>query len=313
MARVHFPHKFTERVALFRTLKAAVTAMPVPNAYTMFMNHQNISLADDETAVNQAEAAHDIASAKEKSAEMYTEESKNLLEKARMDHRKCCQNLKTIFAGSVRSLGDWGVTVNNENKIVYSRRRAAHAKEMLDLIAKHNSFAPGTSPLQTLLNENNINLNQNAADINAALTAFDQADKDRKLKEEKTEERNNKMKTVVEHLRSFGQYTVKLYSDRPHEAGELGFTIDSAKQKPRLRTITLEAGQEVSYSNVAIRGFITMLTEGEIGIRPKKKPKAPLISIKGKEKTEIGQGFSRIFIKNLSNGQKVRFTLQFHS
>jgi len=62
----------------------------------------------------------------------------------------CVQFLKALYAGEPRKLGDWSVTVNNKNKIVHPRKFSARAELVHRFIAKHNTFAPGTSPLEIL-------------------------------------------------------------------------------------------------------------------------------------------------------------------
>jgi hypothetical protein len=201
--RIKFPFTFLGWTSLFKKVKPAVLALPTPNTIDLYMTENGVDLTDDETDVTAAEAADTLASAKEKSAEKHTEEGNQLMKQPMKDHRKCCQNLKSIYRSSPHKLGDWGVTVDNESKIVYKTNAAEHAIEIKALITKHNSFIPpGSSPLTPLLTEEDIDLAQNETDVDAAILEFNQADADNATKESKIVERNLKINPVIEHLRA---------------------------------------------------------------------------------------------------------------
>jgi hypothetical protein len=313
MARVKYPVKFTERVEAFKVILQKLMPLPLPNTFATYLSIQNISLNQINTALNEAKSAHDLSYKNEGASEMHREEGMLLMKAVRKDHRKCCQNLKTIFADSVRTLGDWGVTVNNKNKIVYARKRNEQAEEMKALITKHFTYAAGTSPLQPMLDENQIDLSVNAQKITDAMTAFDKAGTERGRKEQQTEERNLKMKFVMKHMRAFGRIAMSLYSDNPHKAGDLGFTIDSARLAPKVRTISLEPQQSVEYVNLKNGSLVTVINEGEVAVRPLNKPKTELIIVNTESPFKIKYGYGRCYFKNPSNTQKVKFSVTIYT
>ncbi|MFI5164854.1 MAG: hypothetical protein ACHQHP_06370 [Bacteroidia bacterium] len=310
--RINFPSTFSEWFKLFKKLKPKVLALATPNTIDSYMTENGVDLTADDTAVNDADTANTAAEEKEKSAEEHTLAGKLKMKQPMKDHRKCCQNLKSIYRTNPRKLGDWGVTVDNESKIVYSTNADEHAVEIKALITKHNTYAAGTSPLQPLLDEEGIDLTQNGTDIDDAITEFDSADADSATKEAKIVERNNKINPVIEHIRGIGQAAVKMYASNPKKAGDLGFVIDSSKQPPVLRTITLEAGQEVDYGNLDVGSFVAVQGDGEIGIRPKNKPDVPLTSVSASQKFLLARGFGKSVLKNLSSTKKVTFSAEFH-
>jgi hypothetical protein len=311
--RIKYPSKFPEWVQLFKIVKPAIEALPVPNAFTLFMAENNVSLVDDDAAVTAADAANDVANEKSRSSEEHTEAARLLMKRPKKNHRACCQNLKSIYRSHVRNLGEWGVTVNNKNKIVYSRKFDEHAIEVKALIAKHNTFAAGTSPLQPLIDEEGLDLAQNLTQVNDAIAVFALAQSDKSKKEEKFEERNLKMKPVKDHLRGIGQMAIRTYPGHRKKAGDLGFTVDSSKQKPRKRTITLEPGQEMVRGNIDVGSYIIVHDEGQLGIRPKNKPSAQLITVNASKKFFLQYGYGQLFMKNTHSIQKVTFSIFCHS
>jgi len=148
--RITFATTFSEWVKLFKKVKPKVLALPTPNTIDSYMTENGVDLANDETDVDAADAANTLADEKEKSAEKHTKAGNLLMKQPMKDHRKCCQNLKTIYRTNVHKLGDWGITVDNESKIVYKTNADDHAVEIKALITKHGTFPAGTSPLQQL-------------------------------------------------------------------------------------------------------------------------------------------------------------------
>ena len=57
--RIKYPTKFSGWVSLFKMVKQQIDPMPVPNAFSLFMTENNITLAADAAAVAAADAAHE--------------------------------------------------------------------------------------------------------------------------------------------------------------------------------------------------------------------------------------------------------------
>lgn len=311
MARITYPDTILGWIELFKTVKEKVLALATPNTVDAYLTANNVVLADDEIDVAKAKVAHLLAAEKERDGEKFTENGELLWNKCNDRHRKMCQNLKTVHRTQPHVLGDWGITIDNVSKIVYKIDRNEHATEMHALVTKHNSYAPGTSPLEGILAAEAIDIAQHDSDIDDAMTAFADSDTAHGQSETQNELCSNKLNRVIEHIRGMGQAAVNMYASEPHRAGDLGFTIDASKQPSKPRTFTLDADGTMSLNRVDNGSFITVDGEGEILIVPKGTQTAAKGSkgiVNKDKKFLVTRGFGSCVVKNLNTTQKVTFT-----
>lgn len=235
MARINFPSVFDKVVTLFKKVFAKDTADGVSSVIKPFLTEQGIVLADDDTDVDDAVAAHISFLEKEKLMEEKSELRDDLFETPFKDHTGSVQFLKKLFRNNATKLGEWGVTVDARGRVVYAADFMGKANEVITFINKHFSFAPGTSPLQPFLDENDIDLAANKLKVVQAKTAhgdFTTAEAD---KEELREQRDTLMAPVEEHLHGIGQYLVGLFHKTPKKAGQWGFVVDNSPQASKTR------------------------------------------------------------------------------
>lgn len=161
------------------------------------------------------------------------------------------QSLKKIYVANPNTVGDWGATVDNDNRIVYP----TDFNERITLIntfwAKHNSFPVGTSPLQAFVNVNTIvpvdELTAAADALNAHNSFRDNANDAETL----SAERDDLLNPVIDHLLLIGQFLVGLFVANPKKAGDWGFTVDDSPRKDVVRTGTVPAGEQKVLRNIA--------------------------------------------------------------
>jgi hypothetical protein len=312
MARINFPKLFAGWVKLSRKVNPKVNALATPNPIDSFLTENNITLADDDTAVNSAEAADTLAADKEREAEELYKAGNLLVEPCMKDHRKCAQSLKSIYRTNPRKLNDWGITVNNVSRIVYAENIDEHAVEMKDLIAKHASFPPGTSPLQPLLDEEGIDLVQNGTDIDSAILKFDKGADANMLKEQKTEERELLINPVIEHLRGIGQVAVHWYASNKKKAGALGFMIDDSPREAQVAERFINPNDEKTFDKVKNNSYLTNLSPFPIKLRPANKPASEAVTIMPNQSYKLSRGYGKIIITNPDTTQKAKIEAEFN-
>jgi hypothetical protein len=271
MAHINYPDEYLLFSKLFRDIKAIHDvdfATPAGSVLTQYLTEQSIDLAADLILVTAADAAHDLFLQKDKLSEELKEKRDRLFNPAFKEHRPMVQFLKKLKRGKVHELGDWGVTVSNDDRIDYPSDFLTLRLAIKAFIDKHNTFVPPTSPLKPYLDENpQINIAQHLLDLGTALThhtAFDQANKDA---EEQRELRDTKFNLPYQHILGIGQFLMGLFASNPHKAGRYGFVIDEHTQVRR-REITLAVGESKDFKKLDVGSKIEVTSEGEITITP---------------------------------------------
>jgi hypothetical protein len=177
-----------------------------------------------------------------------------LLNPAFRQHRDLVQYMKGVKRGKVHELGDWGQTVDGDNRISYPTDFLGKKKCIVDFINKHNAYPPGTSPLELYLTEHPaIDLVQTLADMTDAQTKHDDFIQKNKDKEEQYELRDTKFEPVYQHILGIGQFLINTYPATPQHLGRWGFEINKASAKEVQRTITISQSATTTVYN-AVQG-----------------------------------------------------------
>jgi len=243
MSHINYSSEYILNSKLFKDIKAIHDAdvLGGGSVLTVFLNEQGINLATDALNVTAADAAHLKGGEFEKLGEELSEKRDVLIDPAFKQHRILVQYLKGVKRGKVHELGQWGVTVDGEDRISYPSDFPGVKKCVEDFINKHNSLPVGTSPLEVYLGEHpEVDLVATLANVALAEThhdAFVQANKD---KEAQFELRDNKFEPVYQHILGIGQHLMNTYPDTPHKLGRWGFNVDNAKAKEVQRVITVK-------------------------------------------------------------------------
>ena len=158
MARNIFPRRFTDKCELFRLVKEKHDADGAESVLTAYLATKEISLTDDERITANALGAHKLSGKHTRDAEKEYRLRDSLLTPAFREHKKCVQFLKTALGGNARNLSEWSVSVTGANEVVYPTGFVDLSANLLDFIAKHESYATGTSPLTPFLLNNGYDL-----------------------------------------------------------------------------------------------------------------------------------------------------------
>jgi hypothetical protein len=223
------------------------------------------------------------------------------------------QLLKKFYKNNIAKLGDWDVTVNG-NRIVYPVDFINRRLTVLAFIAKHNTYAAGTSPLTSFLAEpdNKVDIAKNLTDATNAKTPFDDAKQLAEDAETKRVDRDNLMDPVTDHIEMIGNFLIGHYPNNPNKAGDWGFTVDTTPQKPKVRITNLKISEQKKLTDVAIGGTLKNLGTNPVHIyKGSSITGTPFIVAVGQTLGMV-KGFSRILIVNPSSTEPGKISVLRH-
>lgn len=307
MSRIIYPLQFLQQVILLGLIKAKHIADGASSVIKAFLTQHSINLTDDETAGIDASANEKARALLTKQAENF-KELRDLKMKPVMKHiRKCAQNLKSFYAPNVHELGNWGITVDGEGRLVYPSDFNEQVTLFKNLKTKHDSFAPGTSPLETFLTQQKIDFTKDDLDVDAAKdynTNFKQAQKD---SEDETELRNTTWKDANEHIHLIGDYLKKTFPDNSKKLGEWGITVDNSPRKPKERISKVMPAGTLKITGVVIGGTLTNIGTTDLHIYKGKGTTGTPIIVHPNEMIGMVKGFSTITVVNPSDTEAGKF------
>ncbi|MEP7168997.1 MAG: hypothetical protein ABI855_06455, partial [Bacteroidota bacterium] len=262
-----------------------------------------INLSTDATAVTNAKAQDVIFKKNEKDGEKRTRERNNLIDPAFKDHKLCAQYLKKRYVTNIGILGDWGITVNG-NAIVYPVDFVAKQEAIIALITQHLTFAAGTSPLESFLRDNDIDLTVNQANAITALTKHTERNAMNIAKETARAERDNFINPVVDHLTIIGNYLIGHFPKNPNKAGDWGYTVDTSPQGTKIKSGVINFSSSKTLLNLAVGGVLTNTCEHNLNaFKGKTTTGTPMVLVPG-QNFVIVKGFGTMTLQNPSNTAK---------
>ncbi|MGN6214582.1 hypothetical protein [Parafilimonas sp.] len=308
MARLTIPEDFTSQVTLLHNIIAQNTALGAASPLTAFLAQQNIVLTNDEAAATAAQT-HDASRALlKKQSENYRQLRNNYFTAPWAHLTGSVQFLKTFYKGNTKELGNWGITITDSGKVNYPAAFAQRRAVFIAFAAKHNSYPDGDSPLQPFLTQQNINLDADSAVVEQATTNNTSFTAAAQQSENETELRNQVWLPVLAHIKTIGNFLMKLYSNNQKALGNWGFVVDENTQKAKLRTSKLKPGETANYTALQIGGTLTNTGEGEIHLYKGKSTTGTPNIIHATEQFGIVKGFSTITVVNPSTLIEARFT-----
>jgi hypothetical protein len=312
MARIIYPDSVLVWNELFGNVKPKALALATPNPVDDFLTEEGINLVTDETNMGKAMLAHKAFSDNEKLAEELMEKHHKLFETPFSDHKKCVQVLKKIYRSNVHKLGDWGVTVDGSGRISYPSDFLGRKQCVLDLIAKHGTFPPGTSPLETFLADNDIDLTVNHTDTLDSAQALTDWDPVHKLKEQKREERDNLLDPIKNHLRGIGAVAVAWYASAPKKAGSIGFEIDDSPQGTKTKDVIVKEGGIKTVHDAVIGSVMKNKSGIDLLVYRGKTITGTPIVFKAGSLLKVESGFSTFVLKNESLAERAAVEVSLH-
>ncbi len=313
MARLSFPTSFPKLLKLFGSVLAKDTADGASSVIRPLLAQQDIVLADDDAACADASAAHDNGEKFSKSAEKLRQDRDNLFRTPFKNYKNCVQFLKRLFIDNPRQLGDWGVTVNNRHRVVHGVGFIARKMQVGNFISKHELYAPGTSPLQSFLDENNIDLASDKSDANDAETFHSDLEQANKNKETEFGNRDLKFRAVKKNLRTIGSYLVKFFPKNPHKAGDWGYVIDSSKRAPRIYRGKLGQGQKKTLQHLVKGSELANISSMPFKIFRGKNAIGTFETVLPSESFIIAHGYGTLTLLNESKTAEIKYEARFNN
>lgn len=310
MARINYPQDFLAQQSLFYSIKTKNDADGVNSVLTAFMAQQNIDLDADATAAADAKTLDDNRILLSNQSENYTQLRNNAFNPVFARLKAEVQFLKSFYKGNVHTLGDWGITVTGDNRIVYPPSFEERLIVFNNFVAKHQSYPKGDSPLDPYIIQQNINVANDAtaaADANTYNTQSKQSAAD---SENSTEQRDLAWSPVLAHVKLIGDYLKKLFSNNPKNLGLWGFTVDDSPQKPALRTTKLLPGETKVIKGIAIGSIFSNIGTSTLSILKGVNGKATTDLIAPGTKLGMVKGFSTITVTNTSTLEEGEFTVE---
>lgn len=311
MSRLMFQIRFIDRYELFKKMRAKHVADGGASVLNGVIAENAINLATDDTAANNAKAQHDTFDTLSKSSEKKFRARNVVLALVLKDHKACVQFLKKFYKKNIAKLGDWSVTVNG-NKIAYPADFDNLKIAIVLFIDKHFLFPVGTSPLESFLTENTIDLAQNKIDINAAKTTHDEAEQDAIDSETARAQRDTLMETVIADTRLLGGFLVNHFTKNANKAGDWGFIIDNSPQGTKTRQGILNFGSSKVLTKLAKDGVLINESDFDIELYKGKTATGTPIILHPGVPFVITQGFGTVTLKNPNLEKKAAYQGVFH-
>ena len=213
------------------------------------------------------------------------------------------QFLKKLKKGKVSELGDWGITVNG-NKIVYPALFDRRVELVKTFYTKHLSYAPGTSPLQPFITEQNIVVVTEGKATDDAVTADTAAAQQAKDGEDMKKQRDNFIASVLLHQAGIGGYLMSLKIKNQKAVGEWGFTVDDSPQAPKLQKTTILPADKITVNSVVIGSTLTNTGIGTLHIYKGKSTTGTPVVVEAGDKLGMIKGYSSVTAINPSTLEK---------
>ncbi|MFH1004905.1 MAG: hypothetical protein V1781_05360 [Bacteroidota bacterium] len=256
MARIIHPENFDGQRELLRQIKIKSDAGGSVILAPLFAE-KKINLLDDITNGTNASTHNAGMKLLHRQAENYVQIRDVKFAHVFLHARGEIQFLKSLFKPNVRQLGDWGVTVDDTSRISYTSEFDKQVKLVKAIKTKHESYSSGTSPLQSYLVEQSINLGADLVLTTDAETAEANSQKTRRDAEEEKQIRDNLWNPVDKHLRYIGDFLMKLFRGKEKKAGEYGFIIDDSPRAPKERISKIKPSSQITIKGIVIGSTLT--------------------------------------------------------
>ena len=210
------------------------------------------------------------------------------------------QYLKSIYKTNPKELGNWGIVVEGTNKIVYPSSFDGLTTTFNTFLAKHNSYAISTSPLNDFLVKNNINVSKDAFAVSDAIAYNEKASLSNRESEDARQHRDLLLHSCIARMKGIGQYLVNLYINNEKGLVDYGFTVYNSVSKPQIVHTSIKLQSKKTLKGVLIGSNITNEGTEDIHIYKGKAISGNPIVIHAKEQFGVVKGYSTITISNPS-------------
>jgi len=268
------------------------------SALNNFLQEETMDLAADNSALAEALTHHNNHIAAANKSEEHSAERKKLFKLPFSNLKKSVQYLKALFISNPRKLSDWGLQVDNENKIIYPPDFVSRYKLFTGFYAKHKTYPAGQSPLENFLLENEIDLAQMKTDADKANTAHDNFGVEDKKSEEERLARDNTMKQPLRNTTAIQQFLKKHFANNPKKLGQYGIIVDDSPRGVVRRKSKLPPGGQKTITAAHIGGFFTNTGMTLLKLFAGKKANGNGITVEAGKEWIILKGYSNMVALN---------------
>ncbi len=297
MGRIIYPDNFLLSRDLFVKVKAKDTLDGAASVIRPFMTEEAIVLATDNTAGTNADAEELLRNTKNKTAEIEREHRDHLWDPIDKRWQGEIQFLKKLFKSNPNKLGDWTIPLA-ANKINLPKEFINRTTIYTTFVAKHNTYAAGTSPLEPYLTENAINLTTDLANTSLAKVAHGNFIAAAMDAEQATAQRDVLWNPVRNHLIGIGAFLMGLFSTNQKKCGSWGYEVDDSKRKPITRTTKLIPGQKKTVGGIQLGSSVKNLGTCAIHIYQGTNTAGIPIIIAPNNEFGVMKGYSKITVMN---------------
>ena len=311
MARIIYPEAYVNQRQLLKDITEKDTADGASSVIRPLLTQQGIVLADDNTAGTNADVQEALRLSLSRQSENFTEVRDIKIENALGHLRGESQFLKSLYKPNVQELGNWGITVNG-NRVVIPNDFANRTDVIKAVIAKHLTFAAGTSPMQPYVTQNAVDVAVDDSNTDDAVVNNSKAKDASRDSEEATAQRNLLWLPVTGHMRNIGDYLLNLFKNNSKKLGEWGYTVDDSPRAPKVRITNLKIGETKIINGVTIGGTFTNLGSAALHIYKGRSTSGTPIIVAAGEQLGMTKGFSLITVANPSTLIPGKFSVLRH-
>jgi hypothetical protein len=282
MARLIIADDFASQLTLLTNIAAQNTALGANSPITAFLAQQGIVLSADVAAGTAAQTHETNRALLSKQSENYRQLRDNNFKMPWQVLTGSIQFLKQFYRGNTKELGNWGITITDSGKVNYPPAFIDRIAVFTAFAQKVASFTPATNPLKPYFLQQSIDMTKAATQVTQATTNNNSFNTASQQSENETELRNQLWLPVLGHIKTIGNFLMKLYANNPKALGNWGFVVDDSARKPSLRTTKLKLGEQITNNSVVIGSTFTNIGEGDLHLyKGKTTTGTPVIIHKG--------------------------------
>jgi hypothetical protein len=313
MARIIYPEDFLNQELLLQKVVEHYNGLPATsNPLTAFLAQQNIVLADDVSAANDAGAFENERRAKAGEAENCTQRRDMAFGPVFGKVRDYYQFLKKFYGPNFMELNLWGAPITTSGRIAYPSEFTERLTIYHALKDKYAAYAPGASPLDPYLTLHGQSMADNTTAANSALAFHNQAKDLAGKAEDATQDRNNVWLHVMEHLRAIGGFLISLYNTNPKELNRWGFTVDDSPRAPKQVKSKVKLLSHITVGSLIIGGTFRNIGTVPLTVYKGSSATGPSVIVNPGELYGITKGGSTITVVNPSSTTTGEFSALRH-
>jgi len=310
MARIIYPEDFLNQSLLLKKVVEMNNSLaPANNPLTAFLAQQNIVLADDETAADEAAAFEKQRRERAGEAENFTQKRDLAFDPVFVRMRSYYQFLKKFYSPNFMEINLWGAPITVSGRIAYPNEFLERIAIFDALKGKYAEYAPGTSPLDAYLALHKQNMADNTTAADDAFASHNKSKDAAGKAEDLTQDRNNVWNPVMEHLRAIGGFLISLYSNNPKELNLWGFTVDDSPRAPKQVKSKVKLLDQITVKTVIIGGTFKNIGTVPLIVYKGSSATGPGVTVNPGEMYGIAKGFSTITVANPSSTTTGQFSV----